>query len=283
MREPCLRSRMRGLILRPSRGKLEVMAHEIFRIATLGIALVLAAPNVALADEATPAPATAPGVVPDALMKGLAAHADRLEEMKKRGAYTFKGVTEELDGDGKVEEKTEMECRSTPTGQGMDRIVKWMHYAENGKDSTTERQKKSDEFREKRKKEAAEHKKNKNDWKLPFLSSEQSRYTFTLSNEQEAGHPERVKIFFNPKEAAEDAFKGSAWVDTNDKEVLSAGFSFSKNPTFIDHVDITMVFGLQTPLGRGPSQMSFDGKGGFLFIHKHYRGSGTISDPKLVL
>lgn len=260
------------------------MVQRFVGIATLGIALAFGAP--ALADETAPAPPVAsipPGAVPEALMKGLAAHADRIEDMKKRGAYTFTGTMEELDGDGKVDEKTDMQCRSTPTGQGMDRIVKWMHYAENGKDSTAERQKKSDEWREKRKKEAAEHKKNKNDWKLPFLASEQTRYNFSIAADRDAAHPERVKIIFDAKEPAEDAFKGSAWVDTNDKEVLSAGFSLSKNPTFVDHVSITMVFGLQTALGRAPSTMTFDGKGGFLFIHKHFRGSGTISDPKLVL
>ena len=79
------------------------------------------------------------------------------------------------------------------------------------------------------------------------------------------------------------AIKGSAWVDETAREVLSMGFSFSKNPMFVDHVEVSVVFGLPTPLGRGPSKVSFDGKGGFLFIHKHMRGSGVLSDPKVVL
>lgn len=254
------------------------MALRLVRFATLGIALALVAP-AAHAEDAAPATATSPGAVPESLMKGLAAHADRIEDMKRRGAYTFTGTMESLDGDGKVEEHTEMQCRSTPTGQGLERIVKWMRYTEDGKDATADRQRQSDELRAKRKKEAAEHKQNKNDWKLPFLASEQGRYNFSVAERDANG---RVKILFNPKEPAEDAFKGSAWVDEKDKEVLSVGFSLSKNPTFVDHVDITIVFGLATPLGRAPSQLKFDGRGGFLFVHRHYRGSGTLTDPQLV-
>ena len=41
------------------------------------------------------------------------------------------------------------------------------------------------------------------------------------------------------------------------------GFSLSKNPTFVDHVDIRITFGLATALGRAPSEISFDGRGGF--------------------
>ena len=96
--------------------------------------------------------------------------------------------------------------------------------------------------------------------------------------ERDKTDPTHVRINFNPKTPAEDAIKGSAWVDETSKEVLSVGFSLSKNPAFIDHVDVTIVFGLPTQLGRAPSAISFDGRGGF-FIRKHYRGSATITDP----
>jgi hypothetical protein len=92
-----------------------------------------------------------------------------------------------------------------------------------------------------------------------------------------------VRIAFVPKVPAENALKGSAWVEEKDREVLTIGFSLSKNPTFVDHVDVTIAFGMVTPLGRAPSRISFDGRGSFLFIRKHLRGSATLSEPRLAL
>ena len=209
-------------------------------------------------------------------MQGLAQHAQKIEDMKQRGAFTFAGKMEMLDDDGKATEVKEMTMRSTPTGAPRDRIVKVMKYTEDGKDKTAEAQAKADARRAKHK--IAKNEKLGNDLKLPFLASEQGRYIFSIA-ERDKNIPSRIRINFNPKTPAEDAIKGSAWVDETSKEVLSTGFSLSKNPTFIDHVDVQIVFGLPTQLGRAPSSISFDGKGGFLFIHKHYRGTATITDP----
>ena len=166
--------------------------------------------------------------------------------------------------------------RSTPTSTPHDRVVKIIRYLEDGKDKTAEAQTKADDRRAKRK----SGKPDRQDLKMPFLPSEQSRYVFSLAERDAAGG--RVRVAFVPKTPAEDAIKGSAWVDERTSEVLSMGFSFSKNPIFVDHVEVTLTFGLSTPLGRAPSQITFDGRGGFLFVHKHYRGAATISDPRVV-
>lgn len=213
----------------------------------------------------------------EALLTGLGRHAASLEEMKKRGAFTFSGHMESVDGDGKASDTKDITMRSTPSGDG-PRLVKVMRYVEDGKDKTAEAQSKADARRAKNKESKSA--KKANDLKLPFLASEQARYTFSIA-QRDAANPSRVLISFTPKVAAEDAVKGTAWVDETAKEVLSTGFSFSKNPTFVDHVHITIVFGLSTPLGRAPSQVSFDGQGGFLFVKKHYRGSANISDPAI--
>ena len=250
--------------------------------AALGV-LALSTPIAALADDAPPAVAVAPSsAVPDALMSGLASHAARIEEMKRRGAFTMAGQLEALDGDGKPKERTEIVLRSTPTRAPMDRITKVIRYVEDGKDKTFDAQVRATERRVKRlgdpDKQADARKK---DLKLPFLASEQSRYVFSLV-ERDAAQPARVRIAFTPKVPAENAIKGSAWASEVEREVLSLGFSFSKNPTFVDHVEVTVTFGLPTELGRAPSQLSFDGRGGFLFIRKHYRGSATLSEPSVV-
>jgi hypothetical protein len=252
--------------------------HALAAALPLGL-LFLGAPCKTRADVS--AATAAPNVVSDSLLLGLAQHADRFEDMKRRGAFTMSGKLEEIDGDGHPSDTKEIILRSTPTPTPMDRITNVIRYLENGKDMTADAQKRATERRVKRLKDPelqAEAKRK--DLRLPFLASEQHRYVFTLA-ERDAAQPNRVRIAFTPRVPAEDAIKGSAWVDETDREVLSAGFSLSKNPTFIDHVDITIVFGLPTQLGRAPSTVSFDGRGGFLVIRKHYRGVATLSEPNV--
>jgi hypothetical protein len=260
-----------------------MLSRSTLAAAALGL-LVIAAPFASRADEgATPAPATAQTAqsgIPATLMNGLAQYATRFEDMKKRGEFTFSGRMEEVDSNGQGTEPKEIVLRSTPTPMPRDRITKIIRFVDNGKDKTAEAQTKSDKRRAKRLADPSKDDRPK-DLKLPFLPSEQARYVFTLA-ERDPAQPSRVRIAFVPKTPAEDAIKGSAWVDETDREVLSMGFSFSKNPIFIDHVEVKIIFGLPTQLGRAPSTMSFDGRGGFLFIRKHYRGTATLSDPKIV-
>ena len=243
--------------------------------------LVLGAPYAVRADAPVEGAAAAPPAVPEALMTGLAHHAAQLEEMKRRGAFTMTGRMEELDGDGHTSDDKQIQLRSTPTPTPMDRITNVIRYLENGKDKTADAQKRATERRDKRLHDPDRQAEARNkDLKLPFLVSEQARYVFTVAA-RDAAQPGRVRIAFAPKTPAENAIKGSAWVDEAAREVLSVGFSLSKNPTFVDHVEITIVFGLPTELGRAPSKASFDGRGGFLFIRRHYRGTATFSEPRI--
>jgi hypothetical protein len=252
--------------------------RQWFVAAMLCAAVAAAAPTIARADD-VPASSGAASI-DKALLEGLGKHATHLEEMKARGEFTLSGKMEALDDSGHPTETKELVMRSTPTSTPHDRVVKVVHYAEDGKDKTAEAQTKADERRAKRKKANANTKPDRQDLKMPFLPSEQARYVFSLAERDAAGG--RVRIAFAPKTPAEDAIKGSAWVDERTSEVLTMGFSFSKNPIFVDHVEVTLTFGLSTQLGRAPSKITFDGRGGFLFVHKHYRGEATISDPKVV-
>lgn len=245
----------------------------------IGALLLVTVP--AFADAPAPPPAAAVEAVPDALMAGLANHATRFEDMKRRGAFTFSGKMEQLDEDGSISETKEITLRSTPTPTPMDRITEVIKFLDDGKDKTKEAQEKSDERRAKRLKDPSERKKEeKKDIHLPFLPSEQSRYVFQVA-EHDANNPHRLRVAFAPKVPAEDAYKGSAWVDDASGDILSVGFSFSKNPMFVDHIEIKIAFGLPTPLGSAPQHVSFDGRGGLLFIHRHYRGVATLSDPRV--
>lgn len=249
--------------------------------ATLGAAcaIVLEAPHDARADAARSVGSSAPAALPAELMAGLAQHASHFEEMKRRGAFTMTGRMEQLDGDGRASNIKEITLRSTPTPTPLDRITNVIRFTENGEDKTGDAQRRVAERRAKRLGDPDQQAEaRKRDLKLPFLATEQSRYVFTLV-ERDAVSPSHVRVAFSPKIPAENAIKGSAWVDEKERCVLSVGFSLSKNPTFIDHIDVTVVFGLATDLGRAPSTLTFDARGGFLIIRRHYRGTAVLSQP----
>ena len=252
---------------------------RLSRSLVLGVVLGLVVVVAPVETRADGGAATVGQALPDELLQGLAQHAARFEEMKRRGAFTMNGKIEEIDGDGKTEEVKEIVLRSIPTPAPMDRITTVFSYLENGKDKTADAQKRATERRAKRLADPdAQAEARKRDLRLPFLASESGRYVFSVT-ERDPNDPSRVKIAFAPKVPAENAIKGSAWVDEKEREVLTVGFSLSKNPTFVDHVEVTIVFGLPSALGRAPSRVSFEGRGGFLFIRKHFRGVATLSQP----
>ena len=74
-------------------------------------------------------------------MSGLAQHAARVEEMKKRGAFTLAGMLEALNGDGRPTERKELVVRSTPTRVPMDRDHQGhsLHRGRQGQDRSTPR------------------------------------------------------------------------------------------------------------------------------------------------
>jgi len=248
---------------------------SFFAVLFTSAALVLTPLSVATpANADAPQQASANESLAPLLVK-LAKHAEQIEVMKKRGSFTVAGKMEELDSKGKVDATKEMIVKSTATPT--ERLTEIIKYTEDGADKTDEAKKKAEKRR-------AEHKKDKGTKKteeihLPFLASEQPRYTFRLVDRDAAKSQTRIE--FTPVTAAENAFKGSAWADESTGEILTLAFSPSKYPMFVDHVDVTMRFDLPTPLGRAPSSFTFDARGGFLIVKKHYRGTATISDPKV--
>ncbi|MBX3213862.1 MAG: hypothetical protein KF850_17620 [Labilithrix sp.] len=247
------------------------------RLAFVPVALavsLVAVPDMVRADDASP-PSAAPAPPLGPLLSRLARHAQQFEEMKRRGSFTLSGKMEELDRSGHVDGTKEMVVRVTATPA--ERVTEVVRYLEDGADKTAEARKKAEKRRADRRSGKAE---KARDLHLPFLASEQPRYRFSFA-ERDPNDASRVRVAFEPLVAAENAFKGSAWVDEAAGEVLTMGLSPTKNPTFVDHVDVTLRFDLATPLGRAPSSITFDARGGFLVIRKHYRGSATITEPRL--
>ncbi len=235
------------------------------------LVLFVCVPALARADQQPDATAI------DAVLARLEGHAAKFEAMKKRGSYTFSGRLQELDGSGNASTTKEMILDVKAQGNGADPITDIVKYTEDGKDKTTEAQEKA----RKKKLEGRKGGKRMRDFHLPFLASERARYDFTFA-ERSSADPNQIRIAFVPKKPAEDAYKGSAWIDEKAGEVLSVGFSLSKNPTFVDHIDVTVEFGLPTALGRAPSKIDIDARGGFLVIKKHFKASATITNPRIV-
>lgn len=222
------------------------------------------------------APVGAEGSSLDALLPRLAKHARGFEAMKTKASFTFSGQVQELNGDGTPTSTKELVVDiHARDGQQPDTDV--VRYVEDGKDKTA--QAKADALERKRQGKKAKGRRVR-DFHLPFLDGEQARYTFSIA-QRSPSDPNHVRIAFVPKAPAEDAFKGSAWVDESTGEILSIGFSPSKNPAFVDSVQVTVEFNLPTSLGRAPSKLSFDARGSFLFLKKHYRGSATITNPHI--
>jgi hypothetical protein len=222
--------------------------------------------SVALLSQGAGADAADPSLRP--LLDRLAGHAARFEQMKTKGAYTLTGHLDEIDRKGHVDGTKDIELRVSPPTSDI------LRYTEDGRDKTADAREKAAE------RNAKPSSSKKRDFHLPFLASEQGRYAFSVV-ERDPQTPNNVRIAFVPHTPAEDAYKGSAWVDEKDGEVLSMGFSLSKNPSVIDHVDATLVFALPTALGRAPSKLTFEATGGFLFVRKRYRGWATISSAQL--
>jgi hypothetical protein len=251
------------------------MSALLRRAASVVVLAAAASPFSAHAKDAAVAPTSADAALAP-LLSRLARHAEQFEEMKRRGSFTMNGRMEELDRQGHVDGTKEILLRVTATPT--ERLTEIVKYTEDGADKTAEARQKAEKRRAEGKKDRASA--AKNDVRLPFLASEQPRYLFSIL-ERDPQTPTRVRVAFRPVVPAENAFKGSAWVDASAGEVLTMGLSPTKNPTFVDHVDITLRFDLSTPLGRAPSSIAFDARGGFLVVRKHYRGSATISDPRI--
>lgn len=244
-----------------------------FLAPTLVLAAALSAGAPAPARAAAPDVEVSGVSLADALPR-LARHAEAFEQMKRRGSYTLTGHVDSLSSDGKPTGKKDMIVRVTPSGGELPN-TDVVRYSEDGVDRTAEvRAKQGD-----RKPSRTSTRRRAFAIRLPFLTGEQPRYGFGIA-ERDAHRPSRVRIAFAPRVAAEDAYTGSAWVDMDAGEVLSIGLSPTRNPSFVDHVDVTVVFANRTPLGLAPTTFTFDARGSFLFVHKRYRGTAVIADAR---
>jgi hypothetical protein len=237
----------------------------------------------AVAMAAFPRAARAQPPDPDLLLR-LSHHAAVLEKLLNQASFAVEQEVNQVDGDGKVTSTRLTTSHVTFDGrtshETVDRCVK------DGQDVTAEQR---ETVRKAEEKEEADRKQGKKSsegddvsgLKIPFLASEQPLYVFDETKVDPAD-PSRVEISFVPKHPDKSSVEGAAWVSTTDGTILSSGVKLSKPPTFVDFVHLTVEFGEKTPLGPALSRLTFDAKGGFLFlIHKHYKGELKMSDYRV--
>jgi hypothetical protein len=207
------------------------------------------------------------------LMAKLAATSAGFDSVRKHATFAIDTRIETLDGDGHV---TGVETLSEHVvREGLTTHVVVDNATKDGKDWTRQARR---EEAEKQAANARDEKRGRLD--IPFLASEQSHYAFDVV-ETDPNNPAHVRIAFTPKSPDSHSVEGSAWVDRDAGQFLSAGLKVSKPGMFVDYIHATLEVGATTELGPALSRITFDGKGGFLFIHKHIRGSVVFSDYKV--
>jgi hypothetical protein len=248
---------------------LPVMRHSLRPVCAFPLVagiVLLALPREAHADP-----------VPQELMDKLAAHAAAFEAMRTHASFVFEGELDDVDGDGKTASDKRLSARVEANGTAARLIV--IKYVEDTEDKTEDARKKAREAEEKRRAKSADQL-EKEKVRMPFLASEQAKYSFD-EVEVDRADGGRVRIAFVPKAPTEQTIEGSAWVDAKVGTVLSAGFKMSKTPFFVDWIHFTVEFGQVTPLGPAISKVTTEGRGGIPFFHKHFVGSATISDYRI--
>jgi hypothetical protein len=203
------------------------------------------------------------------LMAKLAETSAGFDRVRKHATFAIDTRIETLDSDGHVTGVETLSERVVREGATPHVVV--VNATKDGKDCTGQARRAE---AEKQAANAKDEKRGRLD--IPFLASEQSHYAFDVV-ETDPNNPARVRIAFTPKDPDSHSVDGSAWVDRNAGQFLSAGLKVSKPGMFVDYIHATLEVGATTELGPALSRITFDGKGGLLFIHKHIRGTVVFS------
>lgn len=203
-----------------------------------------------------------------ALLEKLARNEQEIEATAKHAGYRGEEVVEQLDGDGKVASTKTEHYRVELDGTTKHRIVE--SAVEDGKDVTAKEQE------EERQKEAERASKKKDPPVFPFAPGSGARYDYDQVAVDPA-RPDLVEIAFKPKTPDSETFEGKVWVDAASGKILSASVRLSKPPMLVDWVHLTAEFS-STAVGPALSRITFEGSGGLLFIHKHFRGHVSMTD-----
>ena len=193
------------------------------------------------------------------LLKRLAEHDARLDQIEEQASFTSDTVSEELDGSGNASHTLELVVRTTHLeGRKTELLGRAL---EDGKDVTLS-------YREKFKKS---DRPQGSELRFPFSAKMQRDYLF-----QEAGpdpsNSSLLRIHFEPRGTWSDKLMvGDAVVDPAQGEVVRIVGQLSAPDSSVDFLDLDFAFDAVTPLGRALSKVSIQGEGGLLFIKRRFR------------
>jgi hypothetical protein len=200
------------------------------------------------------------------LLPRAAARAERLEAVYGQWGYSVTQRKEELDRKGRVDTTTERVSRWM-LREGA-RVSELVRYVEQGKDATAQER----ERLAKRSSGTGSRSFALDSIRSPFLPEEQPRYRFSVLGPGPAAGQLRVR--FEPRgEPSESALVGEAWLSISDGSVRRLSAHPSRNPRHVDRLDILLEYATETSEGWALSRATVEGKGGFLFIRKHFRST----------
>lgn len=199
------------------------------------------------------------------LLKRLAEHDARLDQIDSDGSFTTDTTNEELGGSGKVIHTLELLVRTMHLeGKRRELLGKAL---KDGKDVTQE-------YRDKLKGSGPSQAK---EMRLPFSSKQQRDYLYNEIG-ADSSNPSLLRIHFEPKGSwSEKLMIGEALVDPASGEVVRIRARQSAPDSSVDYLDLDFWFDQQTALGRAPSKVSMKGEGGFLFIKSRFRHTVVYS------
>lgn len=194
--------------------------------------------------------------VPPDLLAKLAAHAARMEQFSEAERAEVVSDYFELDGQGRVEHHVHSESQVVlADGKPVTRVLVATRDGKDNLDDSRKQARKEDE------------KGRRLD--PPFSAANQPKYRFALLGPAEGG---LLRIGFGPSDgASKDVLEGEAVVDPVAGQLVRLTTRPSKNPAFVDRMDMQLEYGIQTPAGRMLSKVSLSGAGGFLFFRKRVK------------
>jgi len=199
----------------------------------------------------------------DELLKALTAHDARMEQYLDGHTVVMHVTGHELDSDGKVAHTTVTVLEQTrKDGQLHTKVVEAKRDGADDSEGEKERAHKRD--KENRRTES------------PFAARNAGKYSFVvLGTEGTTMH-----LGFGPKNGPEkEVLVGEAWVDTEAGEVLKMKLKPSKNPPFVDRLDMELEYDAHTDAGRMLSRFRFAGAGGLLMFKRAGDADMTFSYP----
>ncbi len=212
------------------------------------------------------------GELPPELLQRLGEWAKRTSPERSIASMKIRTVSEELDGDGKVQHSEEVVVQVLREGGSDTPRTELISATRDGKDNREEVEKKQKEKKPQRGTLSAA---------LPFPPEEQPKYAFTVLAPY-PDDPGMLRVGFGPKgKKASEVFVGEAKVDPALGAVVWLKQQPSTMPMMVDALEMSMNFGANSAQGPLLSEMHLRGKAGLPLMKKRFRARMQFSEFRL--